>query len=186
LINEGTGRNYGIEITIEKFLTNGLYYLITSSLYDSKYKGSDGILRNTAFNGNYIINGLIGKEWALGKDPEKLKKNQLTLVVDLKTTFAGGQRYTPITAIPVSEDEYYAKYDNENAYTQKFDDYFRTDVRIAIRQNSKKTTMEFALDIQNVFNTKNIFSQSFNSRTGEVDYANQLGLLIIPQFRINF
>ncbi|HPE57859.1 MAG TPA: TonB-dependent receptor [Bacteroidales bacterium] len=186
LINEGTGRNYGLEITLERFLSNGMYFLVTTSFYDSKYKGSDGKLHNTAFNGNYVANGLIGKEWSLSRDPEKRKKKQYKLLVDIKTTFAGGQRYTPIEAIQVGENQYVAEYDNENAFSKQFDDYFRTDLRIALKQNNKKVTMEFALDIQNLFNTQNIYNQSFNSRTGEIDYNYQLGMLVIPQFRINF
>lgn len=186
LSNEGSGKNYGLELTLEKFLNKGLYYLITASLYDSKYKGSDGIERNTAFNGNYVLNGLIGKEWMLSKNTEKQKKRQMLFLADLKTTFAGGQRYTPLTAEPEGPNNYVAKYDQENAYSQQFDNYFRTDLRIALRQNSNKMSMEFAIDFQNLFNVKNIYSQSFNSQTGEVEYTYQMGILIIPQFKIIF
>ena len=65
LTNTGTGKNYGAEVTIEKFFSNGYYGLFTSSLYSSKYKGSDGIERNTAFNGNYVFNALAGKEFKI-------------------------------------------------------------------------------------------------------------------------
>ena len=88
LVNEGTGRNYGLEITFEKFLSKGYYYLITGSLFDSKYKGSDGIERNTAFNGNYVFNALAGKELSI--------KEKSMLTVDLKVTWAGGTRYIPL------------------------------------------------------------------------------------------
>lgn len=40
--------------------------LMTTSLYESTYEGSDGIKRNTAFNNNYIYNLLFGEEWKLG------------------------------------------------------------------------------------------------------------------------
>jgi len=66
LTNKGTGKNYGIELTIEKFFSKGYYGLFTSSLYNSNYKGSDGIERNTACNGRYVINFLAGKEWKVG------------------------------------------------------------------------------------------------------------------------
>jgi len=187
LVNNGTGFNYGLEITLEKFLSNGLYYLVTASLYESKYKGSDGIERNTAFNGNYVFNGLIGKEWVLGRNTEKKRKKQFTLIIDLKTTYAGGQRYTPITANQQGPDNYVANYDDKNAYSEKFKDYFRTDLRIALRQNSRKrTSMEMALDFQNLFNVENVYRQRFNSQTGEIDYIYQMGLNIIPQFRLMF
>ena len=137
LINNGTGNNYGLELTLEKFLSNGLYYLVTTSFYDSKYKGSDGINRNTAFNGNYILNGLIGKEWVLGRKPGKKIKKQMLFLVDIKTTFAGGQRYTPIIPVQTGEN-WAATYDDDNAYLEQFDDYFRTDFRIAFKTKLQK------------------------------------------------
>ena len=42
LVNEGIGYNYGLELTLERFFANDYYFLITSSLYDSKLKAMDG------------------------------------------------------------------------------------------------------------------------------------------------
>jgi len=186
LANDGKGKNYGMEFTLEQFLNDGLYYLITASFYESKYIGSDGIERNTAFNGNFVLNGLVGKEWILSKDPEKMKKKQFVFMADLKATYAGGQRYTAIHPVQIDDEEYYADYDDENAYEQQFENYFRTDFRIALKQNSKKISMEWAIDFQNLFNVKNIYSQKFNTKTGEIEDTHQLGLLVIPQFKIIF
>ncbi|MEM7036701.1 MAG: TonB-dependent receptor [Bacteroidota bacterium] len=88
LVNEGTGVNYGLELTLEKFFSKGYYFLVTSSLFQSQYTGSDNIERNTAFNGNYVFNVLGGKEFKLGK--------RSTLGFDTKITYAGGMRFTPI------------------------------------------------------------------------------------------
>lgn len=185
LISEGTGANYGIELTLEKFLEKGFYYLVTASLYDSKYKGSDDTTRNTAFAGNYVFNILAGKEFNLGTSGKKRKKQNI-LTSDIKANFAGGTRYTPINPIQTGENSYVAEYPDYLAYSEKFRDYFRVDFRIGFRQNFKNYSMEFALDAQNLLNSQNIFGQSFNSRTGETDYTYQLGLLVIPQFRIEF
>ena len=89
-VNSGTGYNYGLELTVEKFFSKGYYGLFTSSLYSSTYVGSDGVERNTAFNGRYVFNLLGGKEWKVGKD------NRNALSADLKFTNAGGRAYTPI------------------------------------------------------------------------------------------
>ena len=67
LVNEGTGTNLGIDFTLERFLKKGFYYLITASVFDSKYKGGDGIERNSLYNKNYIVNLLAGKEWIVGQ-----------------------------------------------------------------------------------------------------------------------
>lgn len=55
LKNDGTGHNYGMELTVEKFFSNGYYGLFTGSIYQSKYTGSDGVERNTGFNGRVCI-----------------------------------------------------------------------------------------------------------------------------------
>ncbi len=186
LVNSGKGKNYGLEITVEKFLTKGLYYLFTGSLYQSKYTGSDGVERNTAFNGNFVLNALAGKEWNLSNDPEKIKRRNYLLLVDLKSTYAGGQRYTPLTSDQIGPGNFVASYSDDSAYSQQFKNYFRTDLRVAVKKNSKKISMEWAIDLQNLFNTKNIFSQNFNTKTGEVDYTYMIGLLVVPQFKIEF
>jgi len=67
-MNEGTGENYGLEFTLERFFSKGYYVLGTASLFQSTYKGSDGIERSTAFNGQYVLNLLGGKEFRLKRE----------------------------------------------------------------------------------------------------------------------
>ncbi|OYT12857.1 MAG: hypothetical protein B6I19_08125, partial [Bacteroidetes bacterium 4572_114] len=67
LINTGTGYNYGIDLTFERFMNRGFYYLLSASFFDSKYTGGDGIERDAKFNKGYVINVLGGKEWQVGK-----------------------------------------------------------------------------------------------------------------------
>ncbi|MBK7008796.1 MAG: TonB-dependent receptor [Saprospiraceae bacterium] len=89
LVNEGTGRNYGVELTVEKFFSQSYYALFTTSLFQSKYKSSDDIERNTTFNNEYVINALCGKEWKI--NPKWM------LTTDMKFTAAGGRYVTPST-----------------------------------------------------------------------------------------
>jgi hypothetical protein len=184
LKNTGTGYNCGIELTVEKFLSKGFYYLATGSLYDSRYIGSDGVERNTAFNGSYTFNLLIGKEFLLSRKSDDSKK-QHKLAVDFKMTRAGGERYTPlnIEQSVLTQQEVYL---DEEAYSRQFPDYWRSDIKIAFKINGKKITQEFALDCTNIFNQKNVLSQKFNRSTGEMDYIYQLSRMIIPQWRITF
>jgi hypothetical protein len=131
LENKGTGMNYGFELTAEKFYSRGYYFLFTLSLFESKYKGSDGILRNTAFNGNYVVNMLGGKEWSIRK------KN--TISINLKTTVAGGKRFLPID-FAKSQAEGETQYDESRAYENRRKEYFRTDLKLAYRINRKKVS----------------------------------------------
>jgi hypothetical protein len=187
LKSSGTGRNYGLEITLEQFLNNGFYFLFTGSLFESKYKGSDGIEHNTAFNTNFVSNGLVGKEWELHKNSsnQKLRSKQRFIGFDLKVNYAGGRRYTPIDE-EQSKIERRPIYYKDQIYESQFPNYFRTDMKVFFKINTKKYNYEMAIDVQNIFNNQNIYSQNFNTSTGEIYNTYQLGVMVIPYFRIEF
>jgi hypothetical protein len=178
LVNKGSGRNYGVELTLERFFSKGYYFLVTTSLFDSKYKGSDGILRNTAFNTQYVVNTLAGKEWRVGKN-----KNFLSL--NLKLTTIGGKYLTPIDR---EQSQIYRRtiYKNAEAYSVKQDPYFRTDLKISYRKEYKRSTLEVSLDLQNLTNNKNIFSQSYNPRTNAIVTQYQQSFFPVPYVRFTF
>lgn len=184
LVSTGTGSNYGCEFTLERFFDKGFYYLLTASVYDSKYKGSDKVERNTAFNGNYITNALIGKEFVLGNKKKEAKKLHI-LSFDLKMTYSGGQRYTPVDIAKSIANQSKILIDNE-AFTKKFPDYKRVDLKISYKLNGKRITQEWGLEITNLLDNKNPFNQKFNKKTGDISYSYQLGRMIIPQYRITF
>ncbi|MCX6275656.1 MAG: TonB-dependent receptor [Bacteroidetes bacterium] len=177
LENKGTGKNYGAELTFEKFYSHGYYFLLTVSLYESKYKASDGIERNTAFNGNYTLNTLAGKEWTIKK------KNVLGL--NFRIVTSGGKRYIPID-FAKSEASGETEYDYTQAYEQRQKDYFRTDIKISYRFNGKKVTHELALDVDNVFNTKNIWQRYYDRSSNSIKTEYQAGRFPIPLYRILF
>jgi hypothetical protein len=177
LENDGTGRNYGLELTLEKFLSQGYYFLFTASLYDSKYRGADGVLRNTAFNGNYVFNLLGGYERRLG--------NNLLLTLDLKTVLAGGRRYVPID-LEKSIEEGNDERDWSRAYEEKYDDYFRTDFRVGIKLNGKRASQEWAIDLQNITNFQSVFIEGYDAANQEIVTVYQQGFLPMFLYRIQF
>jgi hypothetical protein len=184
LANKGRGENYGIELTLERFLHEGLYYLLTASLFESKYTGSSNMTFNTAFNNNYVANALIGREFNLTRNNPSVRRS---LVIDLKTMIAGGKRTTPWTAFFNDETrEYEREWDHGRAFEIRLDDYHKTDLKVIFRSNKRSITREWGVEITNLFNTKNIFGDSFNKYTGEAEYVYQLGMMVIPQFRIIF
>ncbi|MFN8256130.1 MAG: TonB-dependent receptor [Bacteroidales bacterium] len=183
LKNGGSGRNYGLELTLEKFLDKGFYFLLTTSLFDSKYKGSDGVLRSTAFDSKYVVNLLFGNEVEILKKTDAKFRKWLTL--DTKITTAGGQRYTPID-YEQSELTNSTVYDESKAYSEKFKDYFRADVRLAFRLEGKKASQEWAFDVQNVTNTKNPLYNQYDPDKNEIVTVYQLGIFPMFQYRITF
>lgn len=177
LVNQGTARNYGVELTLERFFNQGFYLLGTASFFDSKYKGSDGVERNTAFNMGYVANILGGKEFSLGESS--------TLSFSLRLSTTGGRYLTPLDAA-ASKQAGYAVYDETHAYTERQSAYFRADLKIGYKMELGGSTMEFSLDLQNVTNHKNIFQQAYNRRTNSITTEYQQGFFPVPTFRYTF
>ncbi len=183
LINNGVGRNIGIELTMERFLHKGLYYLFTASMFDARYKGSDNIWRNTAFNNNFITNILAGYEIKIGKS----NKRKSVLDINVKSTWAGGQRYVPFRTVWDDDTRLYNReWLNNRAFENRHKDYFRTDFSIGFKTNTGKVTQEWMIEITNLFNTQNIHSMGFDKRTGDQKMTPQLPMMVIPQWRIRF
>ena len=181
LQNEGTGFNRGIEITLEKFFSKGYYGLFTGSFYQSKYEGSDGVERNTAFDNSYVLNALTGKEFKLGSSGRDV------LTIDTKITFAGGRRYTPIDLV-ASEQAGFEVRDEANAYSERFDPYFRWDLKFGVRRNSKSKRISHHIffDFQNVTNAENIFIRRYNRLDNTIGEVNQIGFFPDFMYRIQF
>ncbi len=183
LNNSGTGFNYGTELTVEKFFSDGYYMLFTGSLYESKYKGSDGIERNTGFNGKYVYNILGGREWKIGK----ANKNKFS--VDMKFTQAGGRYFTPVDyAASVAANREILQGDVA-AFSARNSDFLRLDVKAGITINSaqKNLSHSFFLDIQNITNNKNVLiEERFNPATNVVGTAYQIGLFPNFVYRLQF
>jgi len=179
-VNKGTGRNYGVELTMERFFNKGFYYLATASLYDAKYRAQDDKLINSAFNGHYVGNLLVGKEFRLGKT-EKGR----TLALNAKVTYMGGQRLTPID-LAASQEKGFTVYKNDALYSKKAEDVFKANVAISYRKNHKSATSEFKIDVQNVTNSQAIVGEFYNSRTGKIEEWYQLSLLPVISYKLEF
>jgi hypothetical protein len=177
LVNEGTGYNYGLEITLEKFYSNNYYFLFTTSVFNSRYQGSDNIERNTAFNGNYVVNLLGGREFKV--------KGKNVIFLDTKLTVAGGNRYTPIDLNASIAAGYEIARDQE-AFSNQLPTYIRWDIKAGYRINRARLTHEFFVDIQNLTNQQNVLIRRFNRTTQSVNDTYQLGLFPVIQYRLTF
>ena len=177
LVNNGKGYNYGIELTLEHFLHEGFYYLFTASVFQSKYKGSDNVWRNTAFNSNYVVNALGGKEFKLN--------SKTTFGIDTKVTFTGGRRYTPFD-ITASKNAGYVIYQEDQAYSLQQDAYFRWDLKFSYIRNLRKVTQKWYVDLQNLTARENIYIRTLNPKTGTINQINQIGFFPNINYQITF
>jgi len=178
LTNNGKGRNYGIELTLEKYLDNNLYYTVNGSFYQSKYRAADGVERNTRYNGNYLFNGVAGKEFPLSGQRK-------VLGINLKVIYAGGYRTTPID-LPASQQEGYTIYKEKEAFSLQNQAYFRPDCRISIKWNRTRLTSTLSLDIQNVINRKNIYNQKYDLLKGATVTNYQNGMIPVLNYKVEW
>ncbi|MDR2919600.1 MAG: TonB-dependent receptor [Tannerella sp.] len=162
LVNEGHGKNYGIDITLERYLANGYYYLFTASVFESKYKGGDSVWRDTRLNRNFLLNALGGKEWKLGKHKQNI------LSANVRLSFQGGDRYSPIdeTASKLEQD---AVYDTSKAYEKQLDPAFISNFTVSYKLNKTRLSHEFALKIINANGYKEFGGHFYNYKKQEVE-----------------
>jgi hypothetical protein len=182
LKNTGTGANYGAELTVEKFFSKGYYVLLTGTVYESKYKGSDGIEHNTAFNGKFVYNVLAGKDFKVGKE----KRNVFSL--GIKMTQAGGRYYTPVDLAASQAAQTQVLQGDAYAFSQRNPDFFRLDIKMGFTLNSKhtKVAQTVSFDIQNVTNNKNVFAQRYNPVTNSINTAYQIGFFPNFIYKVQF
>ena len=180
LVNKGTGQNYGIEITFEKFFDKHFYFLLTASLYDSKYKGYDKIERRTRYAGNYAFNALFGYEWKLGKSKQYL------LSTNAKIAYIGGKREVPLNIVLIDSisNIYQLEFDYSQAYKKRLPDYFRVDLNINMKTNFKRWSLEWFIELINLTNHKNIQTKFYDTRFNRFEYVYQYGFT--PNFGFKF
>jgi hypothetical protein len=179
LVNKGTGRNYGLELTLEKFFTNNYYFLATTSLYDSKYTAANGVEYNTRFNGNFVANLTAGKEIKVGR-----RKTNL-IGLNTRVIWAGGKRYTPIN-LEASQAAGEAVYYQDKTFSEQAPNYYRADIRVSYRKNNPKASHIISLDIQNVSNRLNVYSKYYDEDKAEISTSYQTGLIPVLNYRIEF
>ncbi len=143
LENNSVGKNMGIDLTFEQFLKNNFYYLITSSVFDSKYKADDGIWRNSRYSKDFVVNFLAGKEFVVGRSRNNL------LGVNLRGVISGGERYTPLDE-SASLNAGYPIYDEDQAFSQRDKTSMFVHLSLIYRINKAKHSSIWSLQMYNV------------------------------------
>ena len=178
LVGKGKGKNYGIDLTFEKYFTKGIYYMVTTTLFDSKYRGGDGNWYNTRYNRRFIVNGLIGKEWMLGRD---------VLGVNLKASIMGGQRYTPVDEeATLAHPDKEVQYDETQMYSKHFSPMFIGDFSISYKMNRKHVAHEFAVKSVNATNQKEYLGHKYNIKTQKIEPYMHPNRMFNVSYRIEF
>jgi hypothetical protein len=179
LVNRGTATNLGIDLTLERFLQDGYYYLITGSLFDSKYRGGDGIMRNGRFNRQYVINFLFGKEWKMGHE-----KNN-TLGINWKFSFMGGKCLTPVdNAASIAAHD--VIYDENKAFTSREPAGYYLDLTLSWQKNKPGYSSTWAVQFMNVLFQQEFYGYRYNFRSNSIDPLSEPVVVPNISYRIDF
>ena len=178
-VNEGLGRNIGLDLTIEKNYSRNYYLLFTGSIFDSKFTTLAGEWFNTRYSSKYQVNLLGGKEWKMGSDKDNI------LGVNMKLVFNGGERTTPIDLDASIAKGETVRLDDQ-LFSQSIGAYYRLDLGISYKINKKKSTHTISLDVQNATNRLNPFYNYYDDKTQSIDYEYHTGLFPVLNYRIEF
>lgn len=171
------GRNYGLELNYKKYLSKGTFALINTTLYKSEFKAFDNKFYETRFSGNHIVNLTLGKEWE--------KTSGKIIGLNTRIAWIGGFRNYEIK-LAESKAQNTTVYDYSKPLTNKNPDFFRPDLRVYFKKSKTKTTRTWSLDIQNVANYKNTAYQYYDAFLDKVVIKNQLGMIPMINYRIEF
>ncbi len=171
LQNTGDGYNYGLELTVQKYFDKTFFFLFSGTVYNSQYRGSDLVWRNTSYNGNYIVNLLGGKEFKVGE--------RSIIGIGGKVTAAGGRRYG-LVDIQTSTDMKEIIFQDSMFNDLQFRDYFRADLKISWRKNADRVTHEFGLDLVNILGTRNLLTLAYRPPLTPADFTAQQNGTFLP------
>lgn len=181
LANEGKATNVGVDLTLEKFFSNGTFFLATTSVFNSTFEPLDGKKYNTRFNSNVFVSFMGGKEWPI--------KEKAVLQTGIRLLYSGGGRQTPIlSAARDPFDPLEPILDESQPFTERVPDYFRPDLRIAYRKNNPASAWSIALDVQNFIARDNVdtIQRKFDPDLGQWIYREQSGIVPVLSFQLDF
>ena len=178
LVNNTKGRNYGIDLTLERFLGDNYYYLITGSIFKSEYKAGDKVWRNTRYNKGFVLNALFGKEFYFAN-------NRKVLDVNARVSVTGGERYSPILESQ-SVAQKRVIYDESRAFSEQFRTLTYADLTVNYRINHRKSSSVFSFQMKNILGAPIYIDHNYNYQTGQIELSK--ATLIIPNisYKIEF
>ncbi len=178
VVSKGKGRNYGIDLSVERFFSKKYYLLITGSLFDSRYQTIDGKWYNSSFNDRFST--------ALTFSREFMFRNGSVFQIGAKSIYNGGFRYTPLDETASAKEKTYIML-KESDYSLQAPAYFRIDGRVSYRTNRRKYATVVSLDVQNLTNKINVTSTQYNSVENRLEARNSgNGFVPVLSFQIDF
>ncbi|MBL7976192.1 MAG: TonB-dependent receptor [Candidatus Kapabacteria bacterium] len=162
----GIARSYGVELTLQKKLRNGLYGLLGASYWRSEYKSLQQQWTPRSYDNRFAVSIECGY---------KLSE---TWEISARWMYAGGAPYTPFN-IAQSEAARTGVLDMNNVNTIRLPDYHSLNLRTDKRFNFAASSIVVYLSCWNVYNRSNVASVYWNAFKNQQGTQLQFGVLPI-------
>jgi hypothetical protein len=178
LANDGGGRNTGVEVTLERTLSQGWYGILTGTVFDSRYRGGDGVWRPTRFDRGAAGSLLAGREWTF-----RGTRATRQLGVNGRLNVMGGRRYTPVdnAASSTAGD---VIYDDSRAFSLREPPVVYADVTAEYRVNRSRSATIWSLQIINLTGYAEFYGHRFNLRDRRVEEDRET--IVLPNLSATF
>lgn len=178
VVSKGRGRNYGIDLSVERFFSKKYYLVLTGSLFDSRYQTIDNQWYNSSFNDKFSTALTFGREFMF--------KNGSVFQIGGRSIFNGGFRYTPLDVTASAQEKTYIMLKGAD-YSLQAPAYFRIDGRVSYRTNRRRYATVVSLDVQNATNKINVTSVQYNSFENRLETRKTgNGFVPVLSFQIDF
>ena len=168
LVNEGNTRNYGVDVTLEQYMSQGFYGQVNGSLLKSEYRGLDKKWRSQLYDRGYMVKVLGGKEWMIGN------RKQNVFNVSVKYTLQGGLRHTPIDVDAMKANVEAGIIDDQPIYKEdeamslQFSPTSILDLTVSYKINCKKVSHTIAFEGVNILQNETPYAVRYDLATGQL------------------
>ncbi len=172
LSGEGKGLNLGLEMAFQHYLDQGMYYMLSGTLFDARYK-TPGLSewKNSRYNNQYILNATIGKEFDFSDQGK-----QKVLGINFQLVYTGGFWESPID-LEASRNASRTIRSNDQPFSVQLPNVLKTYFRIYYKINHSKKYSLIGLDLSNVLNRDNTAFRYYDPYLDKILDQYQLGLI---------
>lgn len=152
-------------------------FLWVVKIFRSVYRGDDGVWRSTKFDKGYVANVLFGKEFNL--------RNNKVLGLNGRFSYIGGERISPVLMAESLQDKT-VYYDEAKAFQGQTPAAKYLDLTLTYRINKPGHSSVLALQVKNVFGSKNYDGYSYFYKSHTVENRGYAVVLPILSYKIEF
>ncbi|MBV6655759.1 MAG: TonB-dependent receptor [Mameliella sp.] len=181
LVSEGTGTNYGLDVTFEQFFSNRTFYILSGSLFSSTYEPLNGETYSTRFDNTFTTSFMGGREWPVGQSG--------TIQGSIRLMYNGGQRISPVlNPVRDPQDPQNPILDEANPFSIQVENFFRPDLRFAYRKDNEKNAWYISLDVQNLIARQNqdVLNYNFDPVLGDWVFGTLGSIVPVLTFQLDW